>query len=110
MMPGSPQRLAPISEAEVLTWLLKAAAGDRLTYWQGHLARDACALAQRLPEDARRRLAGTARLAWKLAADERVHLVQQRIGPEACAYLMVARRRPRRSATSLSLQILAEAA
>ncbi len=110
MMPTILPRPAPISEAEVLAWLLQAAPGDRLIYWQGHLARDACPLAQRLPEEARRRLAGVGRLAWDLAADGRVHLVQRRFGPEACAYLMVARCRPRRGASALSLHILSEAA
>lgn len=86
----------PVGEADLIAWLVRAAPGDRLAYWRGHLAHDVWAPARRLPEVERRRLAGVGRLTWEMAARGWVHLVQLRHGEGDFTYLAVARPRSQR--------------
>lgn len=86
----SPPRL---SEAAFTSWLLRARAGERLTYWRGQLAIDASPLASQLTGDDRAELAGVSQLAWNMAQKGWVHLVQQRHGLNDFSYLAIARPR-----------------
>jgi hypothetical protein len=44
--------------------------------------------------------------ALRAAEQDLVHLVQARIGPDQFAYIAVARRKPRKAGTSLSVRLL----
>ena len=65
---------------------------------------------QCLPEDERTALQRLAARAWKLAELGLADIVQRRHGYEDYAYILVARRRPRRYASSILPLLLAEAA
>lgn len=82
----------PIDEAAFTEWLLRAEAGDRLTYWRGHLAIDASPLASRLCCEDRLRLDGVSRLAWNMAQKGWLHLLQRRHGLHDFSYVAVLRR------------------
>lgn len=98
----------PISEADLVAWIVRASPGDRLTYWRGHLARDVWALGSQMREADRRRLARVGRLAWGLAEDGWVHLVQERLEPGIFAYIAIAR--PKRNRQQQPKAVLLEAA
>jgi hypothetical protein len=83
----------PIDEAAFTAWLQRAEAGERLTYWRGHLAIDASPLASRLRGDDRERLGRIGRLAWNMAQKGWLDLLQQRHGAGDFSYVAV-RRRP----------------
>ncbi len=89
-----PALSSPIGEADLIAWLVHAKPGDRFTYWRGHLASDAWPLTGRLPEGECRRLGSVGRLAWNLAGEGFVHLVQERLGPNRFAYVVIARPHP----------------
>lgn len=101
---------APLTEAALCTWLGAAAPGDSITYHRGALGRQISAQLQCLPETERSALQRIAARAWNLAELGLADLVQRRHGFEDYAYLLVARRRPRRFATSILPLLLAEAA
>ena len=90
-VPSTLPYLPPISEADLVAWIVRAGPGDRLTYWRGHLARDVWSLGSQMREADRRRLARVGRLAWGLAEDGWVHLVQERLEPGTFAYIAIAR-------------------
>ncbi len=100
----------PLTEASLCTWLGAAAPGDSITYHRGALARQVCPHLQCLPEDERTALQRLAARAWKLAERGLADLVQRRTVYEDYAYILVARRRPRRYASSILPLLLAEAA
>jgi len=102
--------VAPLTEASLCTWLGAAAPGDRITYHRGALARQVCPQLQCLPEDERTALQRLAARAWKLAELGLADIVQRRHGYEDYAYILVARHRPRRYASSILPLLLAEAA
>ena len=99
-----------LTEAAFCAWLGAATAGDAITYHRGALARDTCPHLNLLAPDDRVRIARLSSRALKLAEVGLVHLVQRRHGFEDFEYLAIARRRPRRIAPAILLQILAEAA
>jgi hypothetical protein len=82
----------PIDEAAFTAWLQRAGAGDRLTYWRGHLAIDASPLASRLRGEDRLRLDRVSRLAWNMAQKGWLDLLQQRHGASDFSYVAVRRR------------------
>lgn len=100
----------PLTEASLCTWLGAAAPGDTIIYHRGALARQISPQLQCLPEDERTALQRLAARAWKLAELGLADLVQRRHGYEDYAYILVARRRPRRAASSLLPMMLKEAA
>jgi len=100
----------PLTEASLCTWLGAAAPGDSITYHRGALARQVCPHLQCLPDDKRIALQRLAARAWKLQELGLADLVQRRHGYEDYAYILVARRRPRRFASSILPLLLAEAA
>jgi len=84
-----------LSAAEFADWLQSADAGERLTYWRGHLALDASALVSQLRGDDRIRLCSVSRLAWDMAQKGWIHLLQQRHGANDFSYVAVMRPRQR---------------
>ena len=109
-IPIAPVVAQPMTELALCRWLGAAAPGDRITYHRGALARQVCSQLQCLPEPERTTLQRVAARARKLAEDGLADLVQRRHGFEDFEYLLIARRRPRRSAPNLLPQLLAEAA
>lgn len=101
---------APLTEAALCAWLGAAAPGDAIAYHRGALARQVCPQLGCLPAEERVALARVAARAWKLAEAGLAHLVQRRHGFEDFEYILVARRRPRRSASTILPMLLAEAA
>lgn len=102
--------VAPLTEASLCTWLGAAAPGDSITYHRGALARQVCPQLQCLPEQERTALQRLAARAWKLAELGLADIVQRRHGYEDYAYILVARRRPRRTASAILPMLFAEAA
>lgn len=100
----------PVTEASLCTWLGAAAPGDSITYYRGALARQVCPQLQCLPEQERAELQRLAARARKLAELGLADIVQRRYGSEDYAYILVARRRPRRAQPSILQQLLAGAA
>jgi hypothetical protein len=100
----------PRSKDDLLAWLRHAAPGDRLTYWRGHLAADVYLVGARSWGPEAWRLVGVRRCAWDLAQQGWVHLVQQRVAPDVCAYIAIATGKCHRQATSLQQTIMREAA
>ena len=100
----------PVGEAELMAWLVRAAPGDRIAYWRGHLAIDASPLASPLCSEHRIRLAGIGDLAWRMARAGWIHLLQLRHGPNDFSYLAVARPRSHRRSGLLLATLAKEAA
>ena len=100
----------PLTEASLCIWLGAAAPGDSLTYHRGALARQVCPQLQCLPEQERSALQRLAARACKLAELGLADIVQRRHGYEDYEYILVARRRPRRTASAILPMLLAEAA
>ena len=98
------------TEAALCAWIGRAAPGDTLVYHRGALARDTCPQLNLRPPDERVRLAKLAARAWRLADAGLACLVQRRRGFEDYEYLLVARRRPRRIAPSITPLPLRDAA
>jgi hypothetical protein len=83
-----PQGLTP-TKPQFEAWLRQAAPGDRIAYYQGHLAVDRVRGSSKLSEPARRELIAVANLALALANSAGIHLVQQRTGPGTFRYIAV---------------------
>lgn len=84
---------APLTATGFRAWLHRAAAGERLIYWHGVLARDR-APGSSLDKRHRVRLDKLAALALAAAEAGLVHLVQQRLGAGVFAYLAIRSRKP----------------
>lgn len=83
-----PLRSLVIREGDFLQWLDQAQPGDRLEYHRGHLGADREA-GSPLSEALRRELGRIADRAMEFALRGRLHLVQERRGKDATAYLAV---------------------
>jgi hypothetical protein len=104
-------RLRPATSPVALAaWAVSAAPGKQMTYWRGHLAQDIWPLAAGLPEAERQQLREVGRLAWALAQDGYLHLLQRRLGPNEWAYIAVARAKPRPAAAVLAVALAQEPA
>lgn len=103
----TPPPQLPLTETALCRWLGAAAPGEAITYHRGALARQLCPQLNLLAPEERVRLARLSSRALKLAEASYAHLVQRRHGFEDYAYIVIARRRPRRTAPAL---LLAEAA
>lgn len=99
-----------LDETALCRWVGTAAPGQTLTYFRGALARSLCPQLALLDAQQRSVLGKLARRAWKLADEGAAHLLQRRHGFEDYEYVLVARRRPRRSVQSLLPRLVAEAA
>lgn len=100
----------PFTDTALCAWLGDASPGDAITYHRGALARDICPQLKLLDQDERVRLARLAGRAHALAEAGLLHLVQRRHGFEDFSYLAIARRRPRRTTSSLAQLLLRDAA
>lgn len=84
--------IEPVVDARVLgAWLRQARTGDAFEYHRGLLTVDRTAFGSLASEAARDALSELAKLAWHLAAEGRVHLVQRRLAPGDFSYLAIAR-------------------
>jgi hypothetical protein len=85
-----------------------AAPGEAIIYHVGLLARDRDKVASELPPGRRDDLEAVARRVVAMAEAGLGHLVQRRVAPMRCAYLLVVCHRPRstRSAAALALASL----
>jgi hypothetical protein len=87
----------PPFDSRVLgAWLRQARGGDVFEYHRGLLTVDRGQLPSEAARNALDRLAD---LAWHLAAEGRVHLLQRRLAPGAFSYLAVARAQTARHAS-----------
>lgn len=112
-------RLSPITEAEVLplhgangpgldevglaAWIAQAEPGEALVYHRVFLAVDATSVISKLPRDRQRTLQQVAAAARRAAEQ---NLVQSRLGPDAFAYIAVARPKPGPPGAALSMRLL----
>lgn len=115
-------RLSPITEAEVVpihglnglgldevglcAWIAQAEPGETLVYHRGFLAVDATSVVSRLSTEQQRSLQQVAAAAMRAADQGLVHLVQTRLGPDAFAYIAIARPRPGPPGAPLSIRLL----
>ena len=98
-----------ISEITLMAWVDVAEPGACLTYHDGFLAVDTTPNVSRLGKSALEDLRATADAAYRLSELGRVHLVQERLGPDRFAYLIITRpqKRAARSATVKQLALAA---
>src|SRR5215207_5692579 len=92
---AAPLSSLDVTEDALCRWLGQAFPGDRLTYHRGFLAIDCSLESSQLSDDDRAELIRIrGRVLW---AFERglVHAVQQRDGPAAFGYMLIARPRAR---------------
>ena len=108
--PETPTAQRALSEAALCAWLGAAGPGDAIIYHRGALARQLFPQLGTLPIEQRVSVARLANRAWKLAEAGLAHLVQRRCGFEDYEYILVARRRPRRTAPAVLPFLIAEAA
>ncbi len=83
-----------LDERGFLAWIDRAAAGERITYHEGHLAFDRAPRISSFPEPVRCELDRVAGLAMTLADAGHLLLAQTRVAEDRVAYLaiMVARK------------------
>ena len=81
----------PESEITLMAWVDVAEPGARLVYHTGFLVVDTTPNVSMLAKQEREGLRTTAGTAYRLAELGRVHLVQERLGPDRFAYLAIAR-------------------
>ena len=100
---------APVSEITLMAWADVADPGAQLTYHTGFLVVDITATVTKLAKTELTNLRATANAAYRLYELGRVHLVQERLGPDRFAYLAIAR--PQKGAVrSAAVKQLAAAA
>ena len=81
----------PLSEITLMAWVDVAEPGARLLYHHGFLVVDTTPNVSLLGKEACEDLRATANAAYRLSELGRVHLVQERLGPDHFAYLAIAR-------------------
>ncbi len=82
---------APVSEIDLMAWVDVADPGARLAYHSGFLVIDTTGVVSKFSTDELSALRVTADAAYRLSELGRVHLVQERLGPDKFAYLAIAR-------------------
>jgi len=102
----------PLSEIEFCAWIGQAEPGARLEYHRGFLAHDTIAIASSLSDTDLAELRKLANRAFWAFEAGLVHLVQERIGTDQFAYIVIARPKPKSktAAASLSRLLLDQAA
>lgn len=80
-----------VSEITLMAWVDVAEPGARLVYHTGFLVVDTTPNVSLLGKETLEGLRATADAAYRLAELGRVHLVQERLGPDHFAYLAIAR-------------------
>ena len=100
---------AAVSEISLMAWIDVSNPGARLVYHTGFLVVDTTPNVSLLGKEALEGLRATADAAYRLSELGRVHLVQERLGPDHFAYLAIAR--PQKGAVrSAAVKQLAAAA
>ena len=84
-----------------------AVPGEAIVYHIGLLARDRDKVASELPPERREDLEAVARRVMAMTEAGLGHLLQRRVSPTRCAYLLIVCRRPK-SARSVAAQALVE--
>ena len=82
---------AAVSEITLMAWVDVAEPGARLVYHRGFLVVDTTPNVSMLGKEPSEGLRATADAAYRLSELGRVHLVQERLGPDRFAYLAIAR-------------------
>ena len=95
-----------IDEIALAAWIAQAEPGDSLVYHRGFLAVDATSVISKLSAERQRTLQLVAAAARRAAEQNLVHLVQSRLGPDAFAYIAVARPKPGPPGAALSMRLL----
>ena len=80
-----------VSEFKLMAWVDTAAPGARLVYHDGFLAVDTTSSVSTLRKPALEDLRATANAAFRLCELGRIHLVQERLGPDRFAYVAIVR-------------------
>ncbi|WP_223428459.1 hypothetical protein [Tateyamaria pelophila] len=80
-----------VSEITLMAWVDVAEPGARLLYHHGFLIVDTTPNVSLLGKDALEGLRATADAAYRLSELGRVHLYQERLGPDHFAYFAIAR-------------------
>ncbi|MCL7466083.1 hypothetical protein [Phaeovulum sp. NW3] len=80
-----------VSEITLMAWVDVAEPGARLAYHTGFLVVDTTANVSKLARTELEGLRATADAAYRLFELGRIHLVQERLGPDRFAYLAIAR-------------------
>lgn len=80
-----------VSEITLMAWVDVAEPGARLVYHRGFLVVDTTPNVSTLGKPALEDLRATANAAYRLSELGRIHLVQERLGPDRFAYLVIAR-------------------
>lgn len=80
-----------VSEITLMAWVDVAEPGTRLVYHRGFLVVDTTPNVSTLGKAMLEDLRVTANAAYRLSELGRVHLVQERLGPDRFAYLAIAR-------------------
>ena len=75
--------------AQFCDWLATATPGDRFEYHRGFLCLDRSASAHRLPERQRQQLNALADFAHTAAENQRVSLIQRRLGDDDYSYIAI---------------------
>ena len=98
-----------VSEIKLMAWVDTSAPGAWLVYHDGFLAVDTTANVSSLNKPDLEDLRATASVAFRLCELGRIHLVQERLGPDRFAYVAIVR--PHNCAvTSVAVKQLAAAA
>lgn len=85
--------LCTVSEINLMAWVDVAEPGARLAYHRRFLALDMTPTLSTFARSEMERLRATADTAYRLSELGRVHLVQERLGPDRFAYLAIVRPR-----------------
>ena len=109
MIAHIPSSSTAVSEITLMAWVDVAEPGARLVYHRGFLVVDTTPNVSTLGKPALEDLRATANAAYRLSELGRIHLAQERLGPDRFAYLAIVR--PRKGAVpSASVKQLAAAA
>ena len=86
--------LTSLNEANFISWIAQASAGQAIAYHEGLLTCDRSALASNLPTKERNRLHALAQCVWRARELGIVHLYSQRLGAGRFRYLAMRSNEP----------------
>lgn len=104
--PCAPIAPAPLNEISFCAWVAQAELGEVMVYHRGFLVVDTDKLLSDLSQEDRQTLRRLADAAFRAAQQDLVHLVQTRLAIDRFTYMAIARPKPRRSGTALSMRLL----
>jgi hypothetical protein len=91
MISSSSTSAPAVSDITLIAWVDVAEPGARLVYHRGFLVVDTTPEVSKLPKSALEELRATASAAYRLCELGRIHLVQERLGPDRFAYVAIVR-------------------